>query len=43
MKKQGQKLDHTTNNYGAQIRDIKNMINSLTQQIEFVMQRFPHQ
>jgi hypothetical protein len=30
IKEQGQKLDHTTDNHGAQIGDIKNMISGLT-------------
>jgi len=41
MKDQGQKLDHTINNHEAQIGDIKKLLSGLTQQLKFVMQRFP--
>lgn len=41
MKDQGQKLDHTTDNHEAQIRDIKKLLSSLMQQLKFVIQRFP--
>jgi len=42
LKGQGIKLDQTIENQGAQINDIRNMMRTMAQQIEFTLLKLSH-